>query len=930
MMRRCYLVVLCSLFGMALMTLPASAGDLTASAYKPDPYAVQRYGPAYRYPQAGWIVLHIEGKPYERGYQHGQLMSPEIAAAVRCAAALTSPKAPTEGWRVMRMLVNSLFVRHYEPEYLEEMKGIAAGAAAAGSRFDNRPIDLVDIVALNCWPEIDSLSAALDATPTGLEGKAFPKVQPGAKLAVKPMHCSAFAATGPATRDGKIVFGHITMFALYPSLFYNVWLDVKPEHGHRVLMQSYPGGIQSGMDYYMNDAGLVVCETTLTQTHFDITGQSVASRIREALQYADNIDQAVEILKKSNNGLYTNEWLLGDTKTNEIAMFELGTAKSKLYRSSRDEWFGGTRGFYWGCNNTKDIDVRLETIPSVKDRPGNMVWTPSPRDKKWVELYRKYNGHIDADFGKTAFTTPPLAAFHSLDAKFTTSDMAKDLKTYALFGPPLGRSWEPSDMEKQSFPEIRPLCSHPWTILDADPPPVVDLAGVTAHDIPGRPRTPEQLANFRQERMPMQTVPAWHGTLLPRTDADEWLASGSAEYERIVAAQIALKERVRRGAAVVTGRDQLAVALFGPRSTYLAAAHASGDTALSNIQNDIATDVPQHIAGGKGVLLLHALHEKMGDTDFIKMMDVFGRQHAGKEVSTQDFIAHVEKWSGKPQKAFFDAWLNHPGLPKLHLVEAVVKQGKVGHDVQVAVKGDTGWPTQTVDVTVETPKSEITKKITVGPGVSRVVFHMAEEPLRVIVDKYAHAARGNGGAFSIRSFYGDFEHALIVYGTHDEAPMNREAAEKLQKAIITSWSNYTVPIKADAQVTEADLKSHHLLLIGRPDSNALVARWQARLPVKFGWRSFTVRRRVYAHPDSAVMVAAENPLNSKYSMVVIAGLSPESTLSAAPTLPHREMRAAEVEVLGHNDRPQKLVLPARDLTREFKQPVTTTVKAHHG
>ncbi len=32
---------------------------------------VKRFGPAYRYPAAGWIYLHIEGKPYERGYQHG-------------------------------------------------------------------------------------------------------------------------------------------------------------------------------------------------------------------------------------------------------------------------------------------------------------------------------------------------------------------------------------------------------------------------------------------------------------------------------------------------------------------------------------------------------------------------------------------------------------------------------------------------------------------------------------------------------------------------------------------------------------------------------------------------------------------------------------------------------------------------------------------
>ncbi len=43
----------------------------------------------------------------------------------------------------------------------------------------------------------------------------------------KPERCSAFAATGPATADGKIVFGHITMYLLYATSFFNVWLDVK-------------------------------------------------------------------------------------------------------------------------------------------------------------------------------------------------------------------------------------------------------------------------------------------------------------------------------------------------------------------------------------------------------------------------------------------------------------------------------------------------------------------------------------------------------------------------------------------------------------------------------------------------------------------------------------------------------------------------------
>src|SRR5437899_2949811 len=128
----------------------------TPPEFQPDPKSVQRCGPAYRYPQAGWIVLHVEGEPYERGYQHGQLLAPEIADFVRCCANLQSPKAPTDGWRHTRSLANALFVRRYQHEYLEEMKGIADGASAAGARFDSRPIDLVDIVCVNSWPEIET------------------------------------------------------------------------------------------------------------------------------------------------------------------------------------------------------------------------------------------------------------------------------------------------------------------------------------------------------------------------------------------------------------------------------------------------------------------------------------------------------------------------------------------------------------------------------------------------------------------------------------------------------------------------------------------------------------------------------------------------------------------------------------------------------
>ena len=43
-------------------------------------------------------------------------------------------------------------------------------------------------------------------------------------------------------------------------------------------------------------------------------------------------------------------------------------------------------------------------------------------------------------------------------------------------------------------------------------------------------------------------------------------------------------------------------------------------------------------------------------------------------------------------------------------------------------------------------------------------------------------------------------------------------------------------MKADRDVTEEDLRTRHLLLVGRPDSNAVVDRLRSALPVQFASR----------------------------------------------------------------------------------------------
>lgn len=844
---RCCSFMLFSILISHLLPLLARAGD-----FAPDPRSVQRYGPAYRYPQAGWIVLHIEGEPYERGIQHGRLMAPEIAAHIRCFASVQSPKSPVDGWKQVRTLSNSLFLRRYHEEYLQEMKGIADGASAAGARFDGRPIDLLDVVALNAWPEIDSLDSALNATPTGLEGLRFDRNIPQPRPAPKPMRCSAFAATGPATRDGKIVFGHITMFSLYPSSFYNVWLHIKPSKGHRILMQSYPAGIQSGMDYYLNDAGLLVCETTLAQTHFEIKGLTVASRIRQTLQYADSIDRAVEILQQQNNGLYTNEWLLADIKTNEIAMYELGTYRNKLWRSSKNEWYGGTEGFYWGCNNTKDLEVRLETIASNDGQPGQATFRPSDRDRMWLRLYDRHKGKIDADFGKLAFTTPPLAAYHSVDAKFTTTAMAKELKSWALFGPPLGRTWQPTFEERQKYPEVQPLVSNPWTILHSGAPAPAPEKLVLATDLHNPEKNDSKIAkpdasdDAHQDEDPeepkLSPRPAWHGTILPATAADIWLAAAFPAYERVVALEKEL-DWASGGKLTREDRRKIHLALFTHLAGYTLASRARPERALVATHSDSRTDEWHLVAMGKGVLLLDALrNHKLGPKAFDEMMDEFGRKHAGKPATTAEFVALVENKAGEKMDDFFRVWLKEPGMPSF-----------------------------------------------------KPYF-------------------GDTPAFSVLSFLHELEYTLIVYGTADETPTNKEAAVTLQQAIRARHSNVTVPIKSDTEVTADDLRSNHLILIGRPNSNGVVQRFEKSFnKVKFGAASFSHHMDLdelsstFAHPRSAVIFASDNPTNRRFSMVVIAGLDAFATLRAAPYLMEKIRQDAEVVVLPHREKPRFLL-----------------------
>ena len=283
-------------------------------------------------------------------------------------------------------------LRRYDPEFLEEMKGIADGAAAAGAEVHGRKVDLVDVVTLNSAIDLDSMEGALPVTPSAVTGRTFLSAEDELAVPDRVHKCSSLTATGPATADGRPVFFQVFMWDGYTGVHFNVVLDVVPEKGHRFVMQTFPGGIHSGTDFYMNDAGIVIGETTTLQTPFDAEGTPQSNRIRKAIQYASSIDEVAAILREKNNGMYTNDWTLADVKRDESAILLLGTAQSKLWRSTDQPAPFGTPGFLWANNNARDAAVRREVAAQPEDAPYDSTFTRLEPRRRLPALLRRAQG----------------------------------------------------------------------------------------------------------------------------------------------------------------------------------------------------------------------------------------------------------------------------------------------------------------------------------------------------------------------------------------------------------------------------------------------------------------------------------------------------------------------------------------------------------
>ncbi|MDR3685123.1 MAG: C45 family autoproteolytic acyltransferase/hydrolase [Geothrix sp.] len=870
-------------------------------------------GKGFRYEMGGWTFLHIEGPPYIRGRQHGELMADEIVRYMTKLGVLKNAADPVRGWADQRQVADALFFRKFDVEFLEEMKGIADGANQAGASFKGRPVDLLDIVTLNCAIDMSSLQEGLNHAPTPLSGRTFMTGEDEAERGGKGDHCNSFVATRGATRSGRFIFTQMFMWNGYTGTEFNVMLDIVPDKGHRLVMQTFAGGIHSGTDWYLNAAGLVMGETTVGQTPFNADGTPQSNRIRKAAQYASGIDEAAAILFKQNNGLYTNDWTMADAKTDEGACFLLGTEKARLWRTGSAGRPADTPGhlqdFIWANNNNRDLDVRSEYSANPENAPADLAFNTWNRDIAWQEAYRTHGrGGFDIDTATRVMATSPINRPHACDGKLTTAEMAEKLVFIAHQGKTTQREKLVGGRWIADLPGATPHLTYGYTAfspiwvsakLQAAKTGWKENKGPKAAPAPDLARVKE-IYSFPSKGL-------WTGTVRPATEADNWFVSASAAYWQ------QLKHLPDSPAKAFESLGS-ALADLGTRHLWL--------EAREGVQAPLATATAYDRYGAyqipriRGLFALHQLRLHLGNAAFAKAMRTAQDRFNGKSARTVDLLKALSEGAGRDVAPILNPWLERADLPSPR-VRVEVKQVGQGYDVHLDVEQPGFAYPLVASVRLETAKGARLERVELKGARATFSFPCEARPTRVVFNAGNDLPLRRGNFWVPGNVLDDWSAALLVYGTGREVEAQRTLATNYRDTLADHMTEVLLPLKTDAEASDAELAASDLLLFGGPAENGLSARLQAegKLPLEAGPGWFRWQGRTYGRPDDGLLAAFPNPWNPKRMLVLILSNSRTQEWAMTKTIPRglpgwTLYRGSEVQEKGQ--------VPADGTVVEFK------------
>lgn len=413
----------------------------------------------------GWKIIHIYGNAFERGFAHGFLLYKDLKRVLKTIPFIikkTLNVSMNKYIKTSNKIIKPILIKEF-PEFFDEIRGISSGAKRHGV---NVSVDL-----LISWNSYMSLYSYFK------DGSAI--------------KCSAFIATGNATKNGDIIMGHNTHTTFMDGRLQNIIIYMTPSKGHYFVMQTSPGFIASVTDWFLSSTGIIGCETTIANINYKPKfGYPFYCRIRQAMQYGNSLDDYDKIMSDHNAGDYACSWLFGDIKNNEIMLFELALKHKNVQKKKN--------GVFYGMNSA--IDDTLREKETTDEEHTDITTSLGARHQRFDELLNeKYKGKIDINNGKIILADhydvflkrdamnrrsickhteldpehcfKPHYPFGCTDAKVVNSSMALSLSFWGRFGSACGRTFNVKKFIKENphyesyEPYLDDIPSYKWKVI---------------------------------------------------------------------------------------------------------------------------------------------------------------------------------------------------------------------------------------------------------------------------------------------------------------------------------------------------------------------------------------------------------------------------------------------------------------------------------
>ncbi len=299
-MMRWILASLLSVFVLCSDTVGLRAEDRPAFVSSKDRIISGTEGRTIARCGAGWLeeingypVLHLKGTPYEMGYQHGALLKESVTSNMHRILTLEAGQTLVKFGPVSlkpKDAIQSIIAiqaKFVPQKYYDEIAGLAAGSG----------LDPHDAKMANFIPEL--------------------------------FHCSGFAISGSATKDGTLYHGRVLDYAIDWGL-----------QEHAVIIVAEPNGSIPFVN--VSYAGFVGSVTGMNAEHVAIgemggrglghwQGVPMAFLLREGLEKGHTLEDVLSVFR-DNPRTCEYYYVVSDAKTNDAVGMEASWDKMQVIR----------------------------------------------------------------------------------------------------------------------------------------------------------------------------------------------------------------------------------------------------------------------------------------------------------------------------------------------------------------------------------------------------------------------------------------------------------------------------------------------------------------------------------------------------------------------------------------------------------------------